>query len=76
MQKSQLLEKYRAGSNYGPKTSKGINNNYSDYLIQSKYSKVLQTALHHQNYVAFLSTKRKGIRPPKPPLAGCATASK
>ena len=54
MQKSELLGKCLAGSNYGPKTrSKWINNNESDYLVQSKYTKVLQTALYQQNYVAF-----------------------
>ena len=43
-----------------------INNNLSDYLVTSKYSKVLATALYQQNYVIFLSSKREGFRPPKP----------
>ena len=53
MQKSQLLGKYSAGSTYGPTTSYVINNNLSDYLGNCKYSKVLQTTLYQQNYVAF-----------------------
>ena len=53
MQKSQLLGKYRAGSNYSPKTTSYLaesnynqnHNNLSDYLVKSKYGKVVQTAL-------------------------------
>ena len=37
-----------------------INNNLSDYLVKSKYGKVLQTVLYQQNYVVFLSSKRGG----------------
>ena len=47
MQKSQLLGKYGAGSNCGLKQLlKVINNNLSGYLVESKYCKVLQTALY------------------------------
>ena len=53
MQKSQLLGKYSAGSTYRPTTSYVINNNLSDYLGNCKYSKMLQTTLYQQNYVAF-----------------------
>ena len=54
MQKPQLLSKYLAGSNYSPKTTSSvININLSDYLVKSKYGKVLQTALDKQNYVVF-----------------------
>ena len=42
-----------------------INNNLSDYLVQSKYSEVLQTALYQQNYVAFCVPK--GGFDPQPP---------
>ena len=54
MQRSQLHGKYLAGSNYSPKTTSSvIKNNLSVYLMKSKYSKVLQTALYQQNYVVF-----------------------
>ena len=83
MQKSQLLGKYSilqdqitalkqhlAGPNYSPKTTSSvINNNLSDYLVKSKYGKVLPTALYQQNYVVFLSSKR-GVRPPNPSPLG------
>ena len=62
MQKSQLLGKYLAGSNndpkttfylagstYSPKTSQVIDNNLGDYLVKSRYGKVLQTVLYQQN---------------------------
>ena len=46
MQKSQLLGKYLAGSNYSPKiTAYVINNNLRDYLKKGNYGKVLQTKL-------------------------------
>ena len=47
-----------------------INNNLSDYLVKSKYNKVLQTALYQQKYVS-LSSKRGGFDPQTPPK--CAT---
>ena len=54
MQKSQLQGKYCTGSNYGLKTaSQVIISNLSDYLVKSKYSKVLQSTLYQQNYVTF-----------------------
>ena len=61
MQKPQLLGKYRAGSNYSPKTTSYLagsnynqkHNNLSDCLVKSKYGKVVQTALYQQNYVVF-----------------------
>ena len=45
-------------------------NNLSKYLVKSKYSKVLQTALYQQNYAVFFFDfqKGRGVRPPKPPL--------
>ena len=47
MQVFQLVGKYRAGSNYDPKTtSQVINNNLSDYLVNCKDSKALETALY------------------------------
>ena len=81
MQKFQLLGKYGAGSNYSPKTtsylagstyspkttSEKINNTLSDYLVKSKYGKVLQTVLYQQ-ICCFLSSKRGEFRPLKPPL--------
>ena len=44
-----------------------INNNLSDYLVKTKYGKVLQTALCQQNHVVFLSSKR-GVSTPESPL--------
>ena len=50
MQKSQLFGKYLAGSNYSPKTTFPVFNNYMrDSLVKSKCSKLLQTALYQQN---------------------------
>ena len=48
-----------------------INNNLRDYLVKSKYSKMLQTARYQQN---FLSSKGSGFNPQTFP--GCATLSK
>ena len=76
MHKSQLLGKHSAESNYGPKTTSSvINNNLNDYFVKSNNSKVLQTALYQQNYVAFRIPKEEegGFRPPN--LPGCATGS-
>ena len=53
MQKSQLLGKYLAESNYGSKITCKFINNLGDYLVKGKFSKVLQTALYQQNYSAF-----------------------
>ena len=54
MQKSWIIGKYLAGSNYSLKTTSSvINNNLSDYLVKNKYGKVLQTALYQQNFVVF-----------------------
>ena len=52
---------YLAGSSYSPKTTSYLaesnynqnHNNLSDYLVKSKYGKVVQTALYQQNYVVF-----------------------
>ena len=67
MQKSQLLGKCGAGSNYGPRTtSYVINYCLMDYVVKSKYSKVLQTALYQQNYVVFLVPKGRGFDPRAP----------
>ena len=49
-----------------------INSNLSDYLVKSKYSRVLQTALLYQQNMLILSSKRGGFEPRKPPL-GCTT---
>ena len=49
-----------------------INNNLSDYLVKSKYGKVLQTALYQQNYVVLFEFEKGGVQPPNPP-PGCAT---
>ena len=87
MQKSQFLGKYLAESNYSPKTtsylvgsnyspnttSKVINNNLSNYLVKSKYGKVLQTALSQQNYVEF-EFQKGGFRPLKPHPLGAPLA--
>ena len=37
-----------------------INNNLSDYLVKSKYGKVLQTALYQQNYVVLFEFEKGG----------------
>ena len=68
MQKFQLVGKHWTGSNYDPKTASMINNNLSDHLVISKYSKVLQTVLYQQNYV--VEFQSRGFQPRKPPLLG------
>ena len=45
-----------------------INNNLSDYLVKSKYGKVLQTALYQQNYVSFEFQTGGGGSTPATPL--------
>ena len=44
-----------------------VNDNLSDYLVKSKYSKVLQTGLYQQKYVAFCVPKGGGLTPDPPP---------
>ena len=66
MQKSLLLGKHLARSNYSPKTtSQVINNNLSDYLVKSKYGKVLQTVYINKTML-FFEFQRGGLNP-KPP---------
>ena len=43
-----------------------INNNLSDYLVKSKYGKVLQTVLYHQNRL-FFEFQKGGFDPRTPP---------
>ena len=61
---------YLAGSNYIPKTTYlEINNNLRDYLVKSKYGKMLQTALDQQIYVVFWVPKGGVSTPKTPPCA-------
>ena len=48
-----------------------INNNLGNYLVKSKYGKVLQTALYQQNYVFSVLNGRVSTLETPP---GCATA--
>ena len=48
-----------------------ISNNLSDYLVRSKYSKVLQTALYQHSMLFFEFQKGGKADPQTPP--GCAT---
>ena len=73
MQKPQLLGKYLAGSKYSPKTTSWVINNLSDYLVKSKYGKVLQTALYNKIRLFLSSKGGRGFDPQNPPLPGCAT---
>ena len=69
-----MLDKYGAGSNYRPKTkSSVINNNLSDYLLKSKYSKVLQLCYINKIMLFCEFQKGEGFDPRTPP--GYATAS-
>ena len=47
-----------------------INKKLRDYLVKSKYGKVLQTVLYQQNYVVFLCFKRGGSFDPRTPPLG------
>ena len=67
MQTFQLLDKHGAGSNYTLKQHlKSLTTTTVICLVKSKYSKVLQTALYHQNHVVFEVPKQEGVRPPTP----------
>ena len=48
----------------------------SDHSVESKYSKVLQTALYQQNMLLFEFQNGRCSTPETPPPPGCATASR
>ena len=48
-----------------------MNNNFTDFLVKSKYGNVLQTVLYQENNVFF--EFQKGASTPETPLPGCAT---
>ena len=61
MQKFQLLCKYVQNQITTLKQQL-----LNDYLVKSKYSKVLETALYQQNYIVFW-VRKEGVSTPKPP---------